>query len=94
MVHVLNVPRGHALNKLSARLKQRIAAAQSDALEADFGSADELCARALSDLRISLEPPRSLSGGPASDLGDKPAKELRWAVGPRSASNVERGRVS
>ncbi len=76
MVRVLNVPRGHALNRLSAPLKQRIAAAQSDALEADFGSAHELCARVLSDLRIAVKPARSLSGWPASDLGDKPGKEL------------------
>jgi hypothetical protein len=76
MVQVLNVSAGHALNRLSEPLKQRIVAAQSDALEMEFGSAHELCARALSDLRIAIKPPRSTTALPASDLGDKPAKGL------------------
>lgn len=76
MVQVLNVRAGHALNSLSEPLKQRIVAAQSDALESEFRSAHELCARALSDLKIAIKTPRSTTGLPASDLGDKPAKEL------------------
>jgi hypothetical protein len=76
MVQVLGVPAGHALNRLSEPLKQRIVAAQSDGLETEFRSAYELCARALSDLKIAIKPPRSATGRPASDLGDKPAKEL------------------
>jgi hypothetical protein len=76
MAEVLNVPAGHPLNRLSEPLKQRIVAAQSDALQAQFRSAHELCAAALSDLKIAIKPPRSATGLPASDLGDKPAKEL------------------
>jgi hypothetical protein len=39
-------------------LKQRIVAAQSDALEAEFQSAHDLCARALADLKIAIRLPR------------------------------------
>ena len=75
MVQVLNVPRRHALNGLSEQLKQRIVAAQSDMLDAEFSSA-MTSARALSDLKIAVKPTRSITGSPASEFGDKAGKEL------------------
>jgi len=75
-IRVLNVAAGNALNRLPEPLKERIVAAQSDALESEFRSAHALCARALADLKIAVRPPRETTGLPASDLGDKPAKEL------------------
>ena len=76
MIRVLNVPEKHPLNKLSERLKERIVASQTDGIDSEFKTGHELCARALSDLKVSISPPRSLSAISATDLGDKPLKEL------------------
>lgn len=76
MVYVLNLPAEHALNRLSEPLKQRIVASQSDSLDSKFRSANELCARALSDLKIAISPPTGTTSMPAAELGDKPVKEL------------------
>lgn len=75
-IQVLNVPGNNALNRLSEPLKERIVAAQSAALESEFPSASDLCSRALADLKIAISPPRKTAELPASELGDKPAKEL------------------
>ncbi len=75
-IQVLNVSAGNALNRLSEPLKQRIVAAQTDALEFEFPSAHDLCARALADLKVAIEPPLEARDWPASNLGDKSAKEL------------------
>lgn len=75
-IQVLNVSAGNALNRLTEPLKQRIVAAQTDALESEFQSAHDLCARALADLKIAIGPPLETRRQPASDLGDKSAEEL------------------
>ena len=75
-IQVLNVSAKSALNRLSEPLKERIIAAQSAALESEFPSARDLCSRALADLKIAIDAPRQTAELPASELGDKPAKEL------------------
>ena len=75
-IRILNVPADSALHGVPEPLKKRIVAAQSDAIEAEFPSARDLCARALADLRIAVRPPRETAHWTAADFGDKPAKEL------------------
>src|SRR5437660_12152561 len=76
MIRVLNVPGKHPLNRLSERLKERIVASQTDGIDSEFKNGYELCLRALSDLKVSISPPRSTAGISATDLGDKPLKDL------------------
>jgi hypothetical protein len=73
---VLNVPPDNPLNGLPEALKERIVAAQTDALEDEFENAHELAGRAFADLKIAIKPPASLKRVAAADLGDWPAKEL------------------
>lgn len=73
---VLCVGRSHALNGLSEPLRRRIVTAQTDGLAGEFKSALELARRTFADLKIAIKPPGSLKKAPASDLGDRPAKEL------------------
>lgn len=73
---ILNVPADSPLNDVPEALKLRLVTAQSDALELEFKSAHDLCARALSDLKIAVRPPKRLAGRSAADFGDMAAAEL------------------
>lgn len=75
-VQVFHVSADNPLNGLSEPLKQRIVAAQKNMLEMEFKDAADLCARALSDLKIAIKTPPRLKGQPAASLGDRPAKDL------------------
>ena len=76
MPTVLNVPVQHPLNLVPDTIKERIIAAQSDAIETEFPSAKELCARAFSDLKIALSPPEDSAEISAAALGDRTSAEL------------------
>ena len=76
MTRILNVPAEHVLNRLPEQLKARMVASQSDALNSEFKNGYELCSRVLSELKIGIAPSGSLKNVAATDLGDKPLKEL------------------
>lgn len=94
-LQVLNLPLEHPLNMVSEDLKKRILAAQTDALEAEFPTAFDLCDRAFADLKIAIQPPASARAVSASSLGDKPAKELiRFYADILSSSGVPEQAIS
>lgn len=77
LVRVLHVPGKHPLNRVATPLKQRIIVAQKNVLEMEFKNAAELCARAVSDLKIDIKTPDYLKDQPANSLGDRTAKDIR-----------------
>ncbi len=89
---ILNVPAESPLHGVPEPLKKRIAAAQSDAIEREFRSAKDSCARVFADLKIALRPPQETTKWAAADFGDKPAKELVafYAVVLRGAAFLSR----
>jgi hypothetical protein len=76
VIQFLHVPAGHPLNSLNESLKQRLVAAQKNLLEMEFKDAADLCARALSDLKIAIKTPAQLKDRPPASLGDLHAKDL------------------
>jgi len=73
---ILNVPARHPLNRLSDAIKGRLVAAQGNTFEVEFSSSADLCSPVLSDLKIAINTPRLLRDQPATDLGDRTAKDL------------------
>jgi hypothetical protein len=61
---------------LGEPLKQRIVAAQKNSLDMEFNDAADLCARAMSELKVAIKTPPQLKGQPPANLGDQPAKDL------------------
>ena len=76
MANVLHVPVDHALNRIKEELKRRFVEAQTTLVDMEFQTAEELCKRAIDDLRIVIKLPRNLRDQPVEFVGDKSAKQL------------------
>lgn len=76
-ISVLHVPAEHPLNGLSESLKQQIVEAQTNDINTEFSSAYDFCQRALSDLKIAIQPLDAFRSQPAAEFGEQSAKELQ-----------------
>ncbi len=73
---ILHLPSNNPIHGISASLQQAISTAQGNDFSQAFRTSAELCQRAFSDLRINIAVPASLNDQPATELGNKPSKEI------------------
>ncbi|HTB98127.1 MAG TPA: hypothetical protein VK716_14040 [Terracidiphilus sp.] len=76
MPELLHVPSNHPLNGIRDDLKEKFRASQESLLELEFSSGYDLCARAVSDLKVNLSVPEELRDTPATSFGDRKHKAL------------------
>jgi len=76
MTRVLHVPNDHSLNRISDSLRKRFVDAQTNLVDMEFASAEDLCKRATGDLKMTLRLPKTLQDQPVGFLGDMPSAQL------------------
>jgi len=76
MTQILNVPESHPLNRVAEALRQKIVAAQTNLVDMEFRSADELFKRVCDDLKVRIPPPPELKNASVQPFADRPHKDL------------------